>query len=157
MESDRYLIPATAALLEGWTGPVVTTSMAEAGVFTGSAVLRVDPGTRCRVVGWSDDWYPIGDVFLDLRRAEVRDRVARVVAERSCVDPGGGVVWSNTSQITGWPTWRIGGSDSGQAFDPSHVPALASLDPASDERLPDGSRAVDAAALACVAREVLGG
>lgn len=164
----RLLVPATRALLEGWCGPVVTSSMAGAGVSDGSAVLRVDSGERCRVVGWSYDWYPLRNVFLDLSRAECRDRVARVVL----------VSEGHPSAPAWW--YRIGASDAAWALHPAGtciqfmpstgggrratydgwgcpVPALADLDPNDDTRLPDGSRLVDALALAAVARHVLGG
>ena len=42
-------------------------------------------------------------------------------------------------------------------MDADAVPALADIDPHDDTRLPDGSRLVDALALAIVAREVLRG
>lgn len=132
----RLLLPATRALLKGWCGP---------GVLDGRLVL-VDGDNDSVVLldGASVMYNPahlpavfdedLGELTLDLSRAECWDRVCRVLQ----VDFHRGVPRS-------W--WFI---------DP-YGRSLAGLDPDDDTRLPDGSRLVDALALAAVARHVLGG
>lgn len=165
---DRLLIKATPELLEGWCGPV-----------------RVpDPAWRSAAVwGPSEDpdcpgcwltWAPflglqqwIADqIRLDLSRAECRDRVVRVLAwECRYVPEGawwwniGDGRWSLRAPLgggKGYVTFRSPGSPEPSEARPE-VSALADLDPTDNTRLPDGSRLVDALALAAVWREVTRG
>lgn len=91
----------------------------------------------------------MGSLTLDLSRAECRDRVVRVL---------GGTDWVYVPSVVGWRLWLDRQpSDRGEGrYYPASGPALAGLDPTDDTRLPDGSRLVDALALAAVARHVLG-
>lgn len=101
---------------------------------------------------------PPSEVSVSLADSAARDRVARWVAERVGMpcDPVAGF-WRF---VLG--AWRLTGSDGAIEFgaaDPEAegrfvVHALSALDPHDDTRLPDGSRLVDALALAAVARHV---
>lgn len=149
---ERLLLQATPALLDGWCGPVEVDG-------------RETVVDRGRVLDFAD-WEPAEDfiagVWLDLSRAECRDRVARVVAavlgvplaERGALwmHQGAGI-WglfcgSRSFLFKGKPDRRFSPNN------PTWVKNLDSLDPEDDTRLPDGSRLVDALALAIVAREV---
>ncbi len=184
MASD-LLLPATAALLDGWSGPVIvdlgTGDRLDAAVLSNGDVLlgRIDVFGEAPAYDYIDSEAALPDGFslhLDLARAECRDRVARVVhdtaAHRS--DSGGGLsVWyfDGAWHITR-PVFRRGQTRGGlSAWDgrsrwrplvPQHrtlikAPGLAGLDPDDDRLLPDGSRWADAAALLAVAKEVLHG
>jgi hypothetical protein len=147
----RLLVPATEALLAGWTGPVVVE-------YGDGLHPEVWTGTTHSVDGCEGfAREPFRRLFLDCSRPEARDRCARVVFGRATearlwrahpesipllVGPG--------AEVLAAPT------DSAEAFGVRPVPALADLAPADDTRLPDGSRWVDAAALAAVTRHVLG-
>ena len=104
-------------------------------------------------------------VSLDTSRAEVRDRVARVLAG-VVLRARGGLVdvctahvweWSPAMEPRRWLLSSNGGGRGWEHFTPRSVPALAALDPTADTRLADASRLVDALALAAVAREVIRG
>jgi hypothetical protein len=136
MSTDtRLLIPATPELLEGWCGPVVVTWLQgwteTAACFEGRIFI-------CEGDWPVEDMPDYGAVHLDLSRAEVRDRVARVVG------PGVGAMVLATGMLSGAHRHRVIAS------------RAPHLDPTDDTRLPDGSRLVDALALAAVAREVTG-
>jgi hypothetical protein len=102
-------------------------------------------------------------LLLDLRRAEVRDRVARWLAGRVGLEVGSTAPefqtdedgWSLFTQHhanPGLAVWDLEGRGAGAAR--STIPALALLDPADSTTLPDGSRLVDALALGAVALHV---
>ncbi len=157
----RLLLLATAALLEGWFGPVVLPDRVVHGVIVGH-------GWDDLVYVWaggSVEGYRALDLLLNLSRAEVRDRVARVVAGwRWRVDlDGGSVSWGHQPVEHERHRWTLESNRGVMEFRPSwarkhegNIPALADLDPSSDTRLPDGSRLVDALALGAVVRVVLG-
>jgi hypothetical protein len=169
---ERLLIPATPELLDGWCGPVVVEHSSGRWLWDGEDECLVDAdgelhtpdmyGDRDGVVlgvGTAD----VRALMLDLARAECRDRVARVLAD-AAVGPGGhtsGSEWGCQWGRHGGGSWLLNGvgdlrfADEPGSDDAIHVPALADLDPNDDTRLPDGSRLVDALALAAVAREVL--
>jgi hypothetical protein len=109
------------------------------------------------------------EASLDLSRAECRDRVARAIAaiyrpaRAACTAPDW--YWCDdgvdASRLD--PEWMLSqGVDLLRWYVPgparsSHevsVPALGALDPGDGARLSDGSRLVDALALAAVWREV---
>lgn len=148
MTAPRLLLSATQALLEGWFGPVVVDGaewMSLGGCHGDEdGFFRVHDG----LVGLT--YMEPERVFLDLSRAECRDRVVRVL---------GGTDWVYVASAVGWWLWLDRQpSDRGEGrYYPASGPALAGLDPNDDTRLPDGSRLVDALALAAVARHILGG
>lgn len=164
---SRLLVPATPALLEGWCGPVLAHvyDKPEPCVLIGPSVLELDDGTEVMdyalhvVDGETFDTAPVDDIALDLSRAECRDRVARVLAP-----PGLGAIAprlvcevAHTGGI-----WLVfldeeGGNVVLDDEQPARWPWPVDLDrhPTDDTELPDGSRLVDALALAAVAREVL--
>lgn len=156
------LLRATPALLDGWCGPVVWNSFAATHCIDG--LLLSTDGMADDAHGW---W---GSIYLDLTRAECRDRVARVVAAQNGMTPDAAVCWYYSSVLGGWllhsrrPFLRLCDErEQSVAYcaEPDFAawgrwPALATLDPHDDTRLPDGSRRVDAMALLLVAREVLG-
>jgi len=145
----RLLLPAADALLRVWCGPVVLDGY--------DTVARWSNGESSVLVIESPDleyWVCLdmigsGRLFLDLSRAECRDRVARALAS------GDSAFWVYDLGKFG-AGWELR-SGAGTRWWGRTLPALAGLDPSSDERLPDGSRLVDALALALVAAEVLGG
>ena len=158
---ERLLVPATRALVDGWCGPVVVDGRA--------TVTWWDNGASSVWVETTPDgdgyWLiaAIASAALDLSRAECRDRVARVVAGLALA-PRAGLVDSCTAHTWEWAPamdqrrWTLSGNGGGRGwehFGLKSVPALADLDPNDDTRLPDGSRLVDALALAAVARQVL--
>lgn len=161
----ELLIPATAALLDGWVGPLVY--VGDDGAERWSCVVESwsPDRSRVRVVGvilpgmaGVTAGCAISELRLDLSRAECRDRVARVI------DGSGPLVTEIYTAYPG-PISKISigctlyiSQPYGRGWgEPRCIPALAALDPADDRRLPDGSRWVDAAALTIVAREVLRG
>lgn len=133
MPSDLppLLLQAKPDLLDGWCGPVMA----------GRTPERTNPCALLRPGSRKDTWvtsaysYSLdcGAIWLDLARAECRDRVARVA-------------WA---RITNSPTWTTAPDLVDEETITRH-----DLDPHDDRRLPDGSRWVDAAALLAVAREV---
>jgi hypothetical protein len=148
-------IPATAALLEGWTGPVVL----------GTFPTAVDDGC-VSTPDWG--WQPVAGYLdrlsLDLARDEVADHVARRLAERvGLVNPcdGHGFTWHFNHLTHKWclGTWSsnfqawfmASGLRGSSQLRPDvvwyPVPALAALDPSDDARLPGGARRVDRLAL----------
>ena len=130
------LLPATAALLDGWCGPVT--------VYASEETCVVD-GCAWSLGGFWESLDAMGPMTLDLSRAECRDRVARhLTRDRDEPVPGPArLVWrGNTNDL------HIGGVRVARSTD---VPALLDLDPEDDTRLPDGSRVVDALALRFVA------
>lgn len=161
MTDERLLLPATRALVEGWCGPVIVSQN------TDDAWLsygEVDQDGDVLVAGSHITWYNLDKIRFDLSRAECRDRVARVVAGLALA-PRAGLVDSCTAHTWEWAPamdqrrWTLSGNGGGRGwehFGLKSVPALAALDPNDDTRLPDGSRLVDALALALVARHVLG-
>lgn len=160
MADERLLLPATRALVEGWCGPVVVRGLSP--FHDGPAVLLGphDVEEGCEVASVSPD-----EIRLDLSRAECRDRVWRVVVaalgspvDRPEVthDEDGLVILAGDlrDEQAQMYVWDRQGRPAGAAR--LHVPALADLDPDDDTRLPDGSRLVDALALALVAKHTVG-
>lgn len=177
MSDDRLLIPATRALLDGWCGPVEYECALGwlPGVWDhGLGCVLTERGPQevsCACHRWALEAH----VRLDASRAEVRDRVVRVVAE-TLADPARDIVapqfepqqdpdvrepvylaewvilWGST--LVRWFVARRAADDGNAVVE---LPALAALDPNDDTRLPDRSRLVDALALVAVAREVLRG
>ena len=175
MEStmSELLLQATPELLDGWRGPaaycdgsscVVVESPTNAGQpFPTTLVWDRPSGRHPKGV---TRWGRTENVYLDLARAECRDRVARVIAEHHFGGIDDLLMTTAPRWFCRWlhtePTWDIeaeaieheadgkrSGTSSEQAF------ILPNLDPTDDTRLPDGSRLVDARALLAVAREVL--
>lgn len=140
---DRLLAPCTADLLRGWTGPVhgyvhrgIPTRAVSIGEFGGGMVML-----------WAETGDAVvrpADLSLDLSLAECRDRVVRVVAQHLANDGAPR------------PYLRCLDADSARQTAPAewYDSADLRLDPNDDTRLPDGSRLVDALALAAVWREV---
>lgn len=143
---DPLLIRATAALLDGWTGPITV-------ILQCGEVLRgaVDHGrVHLGRTVWENADKPV--TYLDLARAECRDRVCRVlfggpgsprldpqlVARRMTLHTEGRAMAVSRRD---WE-WEL------------EVPALADI-PIDDTRLPDGSRRVDALALAAAWRQAV--
>lgn len=144
MIDERLLIEATPELLEGWCGPVVFR-------------WHHHGPKRAYMVSWDGDLYddcgPVEDpdqyrdgLHFDLARAECRDRVARVawgrVAEPHCRRSPDSGPYKGAVVLIAW------------TYDGVLVecPTDQDLDPHDDTRLPDGSRLVDALALAAVWR-----
>jgi hypothetical protein len=98
-----------------------------------------------------------GPVDVDLADAATRDRVARWLAARVGLNTSGRCPWWFTlAPVASRPGWGLayGPHGSYETFGPgreTEVPALVGLNGADDRRLPDGSRYVDALALALVA------
>lgn len=165
MGTSDLLVPATADLLRGWTGPVVfggwPVALAGIGIVraTGSVAPTEEAYGLCMETG-AYRTAPVAEVTLDLARDEAADRCARVVAERVGIPST--PTWFWHSAMGGWllgtgrpPTCRLFGGK-GSGYD-HIVPALAALNPNDDTRLPSGARLVDRLALAAVVREVCGG
>ena len=94
------------------------------------------------------------EAVIDLSDAATRDRclrwlAGRVVLEVGCGAPG----WVDS--FGGWWVLFIHDDDL-YVISGDNYPAIADLDPTDDTRLPDGSRLVDALALAAVLRHVGG-
>ena len=173
MDADLLLpVAACPGILDGWCGPVLVDTHdgpLEAAVLVGTddrpPEHRAGPYLLCRHEGWdlgagetlmSSD---AGGVYLDLSRAECRDRVARWlrpdasgtgVSAMLCPNRDGPMLVLTRSMIdyTGCLSTMTSGYGS------CAIPALALLDPSDDTRLPDGSRRVNALALRAVAMEV---
>jgi hypothetical protein len=164
MPSDpRLLVPATHALLDGWCGPIVVE-------YGDGPYPEVWTGTTHTVDGCEGIANrPFRRLFLDLSRAECRDRCARCLAARMTGEPSGDELpifyfqWHQPSR-TRSNARRQRMATIGRLIcwvdreDPAEptlgakfggvVPGLADLDPAyPGERLPDGSRVVDSLTL----------
>lgn len=101
----------------------------------------------------NDEWRPSLDV------SATRDRAARWLARRVGLECGSTAPeWraAREPKPRGWilagGAWFVFGP--GRSLIDLEVPALAELDPADNTLLPDGSRLVDALALAAVCRAV---
>lgn len=177
---SRLLVPATAALLDGWCGPalaedsdgnwapVVVIALARPDLLAAWVVdLDLDAlDDRADQIaedcdGRIAELVSFVHLSLDLSRAECRSRVALLLAplmglgrvDSACGMPGRtwylthGLAWSEAYEGSGW-----------RRYPDSCEDVLADIPVEGDDtRLPDGSRWVDAAALAAVAREVLRG
>ncbi len=111
--------------------------------------------------GWGlvSAWH--GEYALDLSDAATRDRCLRWLAGRVELPKGcGAPTWKWHSALRCWLLSDGDGHCHTFARDwlyvEHHVPTLADLDPTDDTRLSDGSRLVDALALAAVLRHVGG-
>lgn len=162
----RLLVPATRALLDGWCGPVDA---------SGNPAALLWGWDESALVAWlglgvgSLRQVPMSTLSLDLSRAECRDRVARVVAEKVgllrmgakpvCTAPDFTTRFDLPHWTMAGPQFGNGGGGSSLTWIPSEgfCDELAYLNPNNDTRLSDGSRLMDALALAAVARQVLGG
>ena len=151
-DGDGYEIPAGApgnVCHADGIGPVLVAFVA----------MPNDPGPDLR---WR--WCDVADLALDLHDATARHHALLWLAGREGLYVADGVQWfSGTTErvwtiltsarpfapIRAYCGWR----DDDMAL---HVPTLADLDPTSDERLADGSRRVDALALARVVAHVAG-
>lgn len=150
---SRLLVPASTALLDGWCGPVVLHR---------TRLVSVDVDDDGYALVWPQgQWISCDVLFLNLSQAEARDRVARVLAARFGVPTAHGVMvrfeWESDDDDQPSANLNIiglGAEFSSHYWTPCGVRALAGIDPDDDTRLPDGSRLVDALALAAVAREV---
>lgn len=100
------------------------------------------------------------DVRLDLADSATRDRAIRwLAAKADGIYVGSGPpMWRPSGKVRQWrgermlQSWAVYGSTRGECrFSGNEIPALTDLDRADDTRLPDGSRRVDAHALALVA------
>jgi len=117
------------------------------------------------LIGWGlSDVAPMprAIVALDLADASTRDRVARWAARRVGLEVGSTApAWFHC----GYSVWALAAHLVSRRFSPTRLPesapqvvgvnhqlpSLWSVDPTDDTRLPDGSRLVDAVALARVA------
>lgn len=184
---SRLLVPASAALLDGWCGPVVLLDPHERGSDLVGAHLYRD-GQVSVFADWTArrTWSTsvssihgvLDRVMLDLSRAECRDRIIRALIamlwpgdrlDRVALDGG---PWAS-DRFDGWTlgTWNRNWSAHFRAGPPARetadehspytwlirLPGLAGIDCLDDTRSPDGSRLADNLALAAVAREVLRG
>jgi hypothetical protein len=152
---ERLLVTCTRKLLEGWTGPV------HGLVHNGVPVRAVSIGDFSgdgRAMLWTDvgDWlmFP-GDLSLDLSRAECRDRVLRAAVQRVANDGAPRPYLQCPTFSCCGPAWILD-TDSSSHTTPFkwYDSADLQIDPNDNTRLPDGSRLVDALALAAVWREV---
>lgn len=91
------------------------------------------------------------DVYLDFREANTRDRAARWLAGRNkmpvgCTAP----TWRYDSLLFGWELecWAPDGCETSIDYPVKRLSPSRLLDPHHSMLLPDGSRVVDAAALA---------
>lgn len=156
---ERLLIPATRALVEEWCGPVVTRATHYGGAWAPWVVVNAGGGTVTVASSSDAATVTVGDVFLDLSRAECRDRVARVLADirgiaiRWTTAPRFRYGYSKSAGLDG-PEQAVFWDYRGDSGHPE-VPGFSGLNPNDDTRLPDGSRLVDALAIAAVARQVL--
>lgn len=173
--SDLH-VTATPDLLDGWTGQALLQTQGarwvEGVVLDGDHAAHFVGGSVYRD---SIELDLIRRIRLDLSRAECRDRVCRVLAARLLREVpanGDGYSWRMEPVSCSWElqthnrNWmaRFAADTSGWfavdegnrtgRFPSRSVPALADLDPDDDTRLPDGSRRVDALALAACWREV---
>lgn len=160
----RLLLPATRALLEGWCGPGLLDNEPVLVDGDNGCVIRLDGtlveyDTSYLPVVFDTDMRPCGTLSLPLSRAECRDRVARVLGDVRLIR----IRWTTSlrfrygysrSAALDGPEEAVFWDLHGDAGHPE-VAAFAHLDPNDDTRLPDGSRLVDALALAVVARQVL--
>ena len=172
---DDLLIPATAELLDDWFGPVVYLDCAYPWVIRhvrdGAYVVQgTGDGTRGSGGGGYDSGADLDDLRLDLSRAECRDRVARVLAQNINKAPmSAGIRQGATAPDAAFRFPKSGGSftlagaqEGNGGGGPSMTwlacvgscDGLVGLDPLDDARLPDGSRRVDALALAAVWRSL---
>lgn len=153
--NSALLLRATPALLEGWSGPAV---FRFEGVDAAVTVVGFNPTSGMVAIAYVRNGFvegqgvPVGDVYLDLARAECRARVARVVLHHT------------RSNDDAWPAWafRVTPYDLfplalgwGRGSDHDPIFKRYGLKRNDSARLPDGSRLVDAEALLAVAREVL--
>ena len=165
---ERLLAPCARALLDGWTGPVhgyVHAGVPCRAICTGDTT---DDGRILLSTEKGDALELPADLSLDLSLAECRDRVVRALVatyrpkRSACTAPDW--FWSDGGyDDPSVPEWTLSqGADLLRWYAPGaariihevSVPALGALDPGDDARLPDGSRLVDALALAAVWREV---
>lgn len=170
---ERLLVKAPPALLEGWTGPVLT------------ALASWGEGVWDRRLVWSRDDPMAEDgewrggarlarsIWLDLRIAACRDYVARVLtssADKPCGnvfklayrDLDSDLRTYNDQPEPSWVVvdywgeqyveWYFADAD-GTGFDDSEV--FEDIDPYDLTTLPDGSMLFEALALAALARERL--
>lgn len=171
-QREALYLPASRALLDGWCGPVEARDAN--GVWHPCVTLGWSgneniPGAwvyseaQAPLFGAEEergaDFVSAVHLRLDLSRAEVRDRVARVLAAQALDLPvASGVAVQFVRNPLGGRMLAFAVTDGRSvvtaAVDSITCPALAALDPDDDTRLPDGSRLVDALALAGVAREV---
>lgn len=175
---ERLLAPCTRALLEGWTGPVhgyLTLAPPTGGsgyAHNGIPARAVSIGEFDPLYGRAMLWtqaFPglasVEDLSLDLSIAECRDRVARVLATLLGGRP------TDTSVAPCWACGmsaqrreaRRGAREDGwtlytgaQEWWFGSIPGkpTSALDSNDDTRLSDGSRLVDALALASVWRHL---
>jgi len=164
---DPLHLPATIPGLLRRGSPVVFYSVRDAVAVTVSGVV-VDVGPDRATVA-SADRALVGsralmDLSLDLSDATGRHHALLWLAGREELAPDEGAVFGGGNQRVwclyppeGDPQDLVTYGPSGAAPDLDVVvPTLADLDPTSDERLPDGSRRVDALALARVVAHVAG-
>ena len=171
----ELLIPATPELLTDWCGPVWWSGRlwASLGAFLtpDGPVVTLAPLAAASVLAPLTH-ADLHEVRMPLARAEVRDRVVRVLASRLghagerpevlLTEDGYSIVVGDVLDADGHMyVWDRNGNPArvGRVAVPAlvAVPSLADLDPTDDTRLPDGSRRVDAVALGRVWLEVCGG
>lgn len=153
----RLLVSATQELLDDWCGPVLVDGLPSIANL-GEVLWRGPSQAEPRWWYWKNP----DRVDLDLRFAECRDRVCRgLIASRRPVMRAHHGARFRPGVTRG--VWVLHGDQSeSETFAASGrggwtcVPGLADLDPSDDTRLSDGSRLVDALALAAVARDPLG-
>lgn len=137
------LLKATPELLDGWCGPVVGRPAGNEGTRYAHVPWSAHERHYASSSGYSVLTDALADVYLDLARAECRDRVARVVATRWQIPvrhtaPNWEEWWPQSDA----PQWRLGYAARGEGRAhvmfhqrrPRHmyqndivVPALASI------------------------------
>ena len=165
MSDPRFIVPvegmpgfnALGLIVAAWTG-----------------YNRADPTTaeRALFVGRSERFEQ--PLVLTRGRIELRERVALDFADTATRDRAARWLGARRSLVASstagrWECWVHRGRlwalavETGKAtyrgvtmasFDTSNVPELAALDPHDEAKLPDGSRVVDALALATVCRSL---
>jgi hypothetical protein len=110
------------------------------------------------------EWWWDDRMSVSLADAVTRDRCLRWLAEREGLVVGCGAPMWESHVDHGWGVkstdgWHLSTSlwDDGAGYDaPAWLASALQVDPRDDTRLPDGSRLVDALALAAVLRQVGG-
>lgn len=116
-----------------------------------------------------DRWAPLAELTVSTAEAATRDRLVRWIRSRLLSGPGGSTApgWGPAKGAGKNPVWSLSVNGGAVVFSavpnghhtpraPRHVvPALADLDPWDPRALPDGSRLIDAIALAVVVRHAM--
>lgn len=152
-----------AGLIGRRFGPYLTTGQFEEVVY----VVRwsgLGASDECDVVRMGALYRCVSGLSIDLSDAATRDRCLRWLAGRMGLAVGCGAPMWEAHVDHGWGPkstdgWHLSTSmwEDGAEYDaPAWLASALGIDPRDDTRLPDGSRIVDALALAAVLRHVGG-